>query len=91
MVKIIPSPAFSDEGDLAVLRYKDWKAIFMEQRYERVQKASNTYYNWVKGRVYLLLPAAEYVSKFMATFKDYPSRMKAVSFTLGDAVKSIQS
>ncbi|NOQ15785.1 MAG: sulfatase-like hydrolase/transferase [Methyloprofundus sp.] len=109
---------FSDDGDLTALRYKDWKAIFMEQRvegtlqawaepfvplrvpllfnlrrdpYERAQKTSNTYYDWMLSRVYLLLPAAEYVGKFMATFKEYPPRMKAASFTLGDAVKVIQT
>ncbi|BCG63053.1 MAG: arylsulfatase [Methyloprofundus sp.] len=109
---------FSDDGDLTALRYKDWKAIFMEQRvegtlqawaepfvplrvpllfnlrrdpYERAQKTSNTYYDWMLSRVYLFLPAAEYVGKFMETFKEYPPRMKAGSFTLGDAVKVIQT
>ncbi|NOR79602.1 MAG: arylsulfatase, partial [Methyloprofundus sp.] len=59
--------------------------------YERAQKTSNTYYDWMLSRVYLLLPAAEYVGKFMATFKEYPPRMKAASFTLGDAVEVIQN
>jgi len=59
--------------------------------YERAQKTSNTYYDWMIDRIYLLLPAADYVSKFMATFKDYPPRMKPGSFTLGDAVEKIQS
>ncbi len=108
---------FSDDGDLTALRYKDWKAVFMEQRvegtlqawaepfvrlrvpllfnlrrdpYERAQKTSNTYYDWLLSRVYLLLPAAEYVGKFMATFEEYPPRMKAASFTLDDAVTAIQ-
>ena len=59
--------------------------------YERAQKTSNTYYDWLLDHVYLLLPAADYVGKFMATFKDYPPRMKPGSFTLGDAVEKIQS
>jgi len=58
--------------------------------YERSQKTSNTYYDWLLDRVYLLLPASEYVGGFMATFKEYPPRMKAASFTLDDAVKLIQ-
>ena len=58
--------------------------------YERSQKTSNTYYDWVLDRVYLLLPAAEYVSEFMATFKEFPPRMKADSFTLGDAIEVIE-
>jgi len=59
--------------------------------YERAQKTSNTYYDWLLDRVYLLLPASAYVEKFMATFKEYPPRMKPGSFTLGDAVEKIQS
>jgi len=59
--------------------------------YERSQKTSNTYYDWLLDRVYLLLPAADYVGKFMATFKEYPPRMKAASFTLGDAVEVIKT
>jgi len=59
--------------------------------YERAQKTSNTYYDWMIDRVYLLLPAADYVGKFMGTFKKYPPRMKAASFTLGDAVERIQN
>ena len=59
--------------------------------YERSQKTSNTYYDWMLDRVYLLLPAGDYVGEFMATFKDYPPRMKAASFTPNDAVKLIQS
>ena len=58
--------------------------------YERSQKTSNTYYDWLMDRVYLLLPAAEYVRTFMATFKEFPPRMKADSFTLGEAVEVIE-
>jgi len=55
--------------------------------YERAQKTSNTYYDWLLDRVYLLLPAADYVGKFMARLKEYPPRMKPGSFTLGDVVE----
>jgi len=58
--------------------------------YERSQKTSNTYYDWALDRVYLLLPAAEHVRTFMATFKEFPPRMKADSFTLGEAVEVIE-
>ena len=33
-------------------------------------------------RAYLLVPAQAYVGKFLATFKDYPPRQKAASFSL---------
>ena len=50
--------------------------------YERAQLTSNTYYDWLLDRVYLLLPASEYVGKFLETFKEFPPRQKAGSFNL---------
>ena len=40
-------------------------------------------------RAYLLLPASEYVSKFLATFEEYPPRQQPGSFTIGDAKEKI--
>jgi len=40
------------------------------------------YDDWVIDRVYLLEPAQTYVGNFPATFKDYPPRQKAASFSL---------
>jgi len=59
--------------------------------YERAQLTSNTYYDWLLDHVYLLLPASDYVAKFLATFKEYPPRMKAASFTPADAAEMIES
>jgi len=53
--------------------------------FERAQITSNTYYDWLIDRAYLLVPAQAYVGKFLETFKDYPPRQKAASFSL-DAV-----
>ena len=50
--------------------------------YERAQITSNTYYDWMIDRAYLLVPAQAYVGGFLATFKDYPPRQKAASFSL---------
>lgn len=57
--------------------------------YERAIVTSNTYWDWYLDRVYLLLPAAEYVGKFMATFEAFPPRQKPGSFTIGDAKDKI--
>jgi arylsulfatase len=59
--------------------------------YEFAQITSNTYYDWVLDRVYLLIPAQDIVGKFLMTFKDYPPRMKAASFSLGDVLEQLQS
>ncbi len=50
--------------------------------YERAQLTSNTYYDWMLDRVYLLLPAQDYVGKFLMSFKEFPPRQKAASFNL---------
>lgn len=54
--------------------------------YEFATITSNTYWDWYLDHVFLLLPASEYVGSFIATFKDYPPRMKAASFNLGDTM-----
>ena len=39
---------------------------------------------------YLMVPAQAYVGKFLATFKDYPSRQKAASFSLDKVMEKLQ-
>ena len=58
--------------------------------YERSQKTSNTYYDWLIDRVYLLVPAQTYVGEFLATFKEYPPRQKAASFSLDQVMEKLQ-
>jgi arylsulfatase A-like enzyme len=118
-----PSPRkeifyFSDDGDLTALRYKDWKAVFMEQRveatlqawaepfvplrvpllfnlrrdpYERAQKTSNTYYDWLLDRVFMFVPAQAFVGQFLETFQEYPPRQKAATFTLDKVMEKLTS
>jgi arylsulfatase len=57
--------------------------------FERAQLTSNTYYDWLIDRVYLLVPAQAYVGQFMATFKDYPPRQKAASFSLEKVMEKL--
>ncbi len=57
--------------------------------YERAQLTSNTYYDWVLDRVYLLLPAQKYVGEFMATFQEFPPRQKAASFNLKKVMEKV--
>ena len=40
--------------------------------------------------VFLLVPAQDYVGKFLLTFKDYPQRQKAASFNLDEVMKKLQ-
>jgi arylsulfatase len=58
--------------------------------YERAEITSNTYYDWMLDRAYLLVPAQDYVAQFLATFKDYPPRQKAASFSLDQVLEGLQ-
>jgi arylsulfatase len=58
--------------------------------YERAPITSNTYFDWMIDRAYLLVPAQAYVGKFLGTFKDYPPRQKAASFSLDQVMEMLQ-
>ncbi len=107
---------FTDDGDVAALRYDNWKMMFMEQRvpgtfqiwqepfvtlrvpfifnlrtdpYEKAQITSNTYYDWMFRRVYLLVPAQAFVGEFLSTFKEFPPRQKSASFSLDQVIEKM--
>ena len=57
---------------------------------ERALLTSNTYYDWLLDRAYLLVPAQDYVGQFLATFRAYPPRQKAASFSLEQVMSKLQ-
>jgi len=59
--------------------------------YERAPLTSNTYYDWLLDRAYLLVPAQTYVGNFLKTFQKYPPRQKAASFSLDQVMEKLQS
>ena len=107
---------FTDEGDLAGLRYDNFKMAFAIQTapgtlevwqrefehprvpyifnlrtdpYERAPITSNTYYDWLLDHAFLLVPGQAVVGKFLLTFKDYPPRQKAASFTISQVLEKM--
>ena len=58
--------------------------------YEFAPITSNTYYDWMMDRAYLLIPAQDIVGNFLMTFKEYPPRMKAASFSLDQVLEKLQ-
>ena len=46
-------------------------------------------YDWLLDRAFLLVPAQQYVGNFLSTFKEYPPRQKAASFSLDDVMKTL--
>jgi arylsulfatase len=108
---------FTDDGDLAALRYNKWKAVFMEQRmkgtlqiwaepfvtlrvpklfnlrmdpYEVADVTSNTYYDWLLDHAYMFVPAQAYVGKYLETFKAFPPRQEAASFSLDQVMEKLK-
>ncbi len=59
--------------------------------YERADITSNTYYDYVLNHAFMLVPAQEYVAKFMQTFKEFPPRQKAASFTVDQSLKTLNN
>jgi len=51
---------------------------------------SNTYWDWLVDHAYLLDPAQQIVGQFLATFKDFPPRQKAASFSVDQALEKLQ-
>jgi len=57
--------------------------------YERATITSNTYYDWLLDRAYLLVPAQAYVAEFLKTFQEFPPRQKAASFSLDQVLEQM--
>ena len=58
--------------------------------YERANITSNTYYDWLLDHAFMLVPAQDYVGKFLMTFQEYPPRQKAASFSLDQVMEKLQ-
>ncbi len=59
--------------------------------YEFATITSNTYYDWLLDHAFLLVPAQDIVGEFLMTFKDYPPRMEAASFSLDKVMEQLSS
>jgi arylsulfatase len=68
-----------------------WLYNLRTDPYERSTITSNTYWDWYFDHVYLLIPMQVYVGQFLETFKKYPPRQKAASFTIDDVMETLSS
>jgi len=59
--------------------------------YERSQLTSNTFYDWEIDHVFLVVPAQDIVAEFLATFKEFPPRQKAASFSLDKVMEKMST
>ena len=58
--------------------------------YEHATITSNSYWDWIFDHAFLLVPAQTYVGQFLATFKEYPPRQKAASFSIDEVLQMLQ-
>ncbi|MBX9951823.1 MAG: arylsulfatase [Candidatus Obscuribacterales bacterium] len=58
--------------------------------YERADITSNTYWDWYLNHAFLMLPAQSYVGKFLSTFKEFPPRQPAASFTIDKVMEKLK-
>jgi hypothetical protein len=59
--------------------------------FERADITSNTYYDWFIHRDYIVLAANAIVGPFLETFKEFPPRQKAASFTIDQAMEKMEA
>lgn len=66
-----------------------WLYNLRTDPYERATITSNIYWDWYIDHVYLLVPAQGIVGNFLKTFKEYPPRQKAASFTIDQVMNKL--
>jgi arylsulfatase len=59
--------------------------------FERADVTSNTYYQWVLENAYLVLTAQALMIEFLDTFREFPPRQKAATFTIDQAVAKLEA
>jgi arylsulfatase A-like enzyme len=58
--------------------------------FERADITSNTYYDWFLSQPYIIFAAQAATVKFLDTFKEYPPRQHAASFSIDQAVAKLK-
>jgi hypothetical protein len=59
--------------------------------FERADVTSNTYWDWYMSKAYLIMGAQAAVGHFLATFKAFPPRQRAASFTIDQAMEKMEA
>ncbi len=57
--------------------------------FERADENSNTYWDWVLDRSFLLVPAQAYVATAAQSFREFPPRQKPASFNLDTVLATL--
>ncbi len=58
--------------------------------YERADVTSNTYWDWLFSKAYVVLAAQAVVARFLATFQQFPPSQRPASFTIDQAMEKLR-
>jgi arylsulfatase len=59
--------------------------------FERADITSNTYYDWLLDRAWVLVPAQTYVARMLATLAEFPPRQAPASFNIEQVLAKLQA
>jgi arylsulfatase A-like enzyme len=59
--------------------------------YERADITSNTYYDWMIDRAWILVPAQMFVANMLSTLVEFPPRQEPASFTVEKVLAKMQA
>ncbi len=59
--------------------------------YERADITSNTYYDWMLERIFLLVPAQAYVARMLETLVEFPPRQTPATFSIDQVVAKLRA
>jgi arylsulfatase A-like enzyme len=59
--------------------------------YERADITSNTYWDWLIDRAYLLVPIQAFVAQMLQTLVEFPPTQKPASFTIDDVMAKLEA
>jgi arylsulfatase len=59
--------------------------------FERADITSNTYYDWMIRRTYLLLYASAITTQFLESFREFPPRQRPATFSIDQAVEKLNA
>jgi arylsulfatase len=58
--------------------------------YERADITSNTYYDWVISKGYIVMASSAVVGKYLESYKEFPPSQRAASFTIDQAMEKLK-
>ena len=59
--------------------------------YERASKTSNTWWSFQMHKTFYLYPAIDLATEYLKTYKEYPPRHPAASYTMSNAIDAIDN